>query len=166
MLHPWELTCPLKSDHFSREYIWTNHRFSGDMLVFRGVSVKLQVVYPSPRCHFWCVTKAWTPPIQQGFHGGIAPRGRRSRRSPGPRGSGEAARGRKAPGIIFFEKQKMPSNFLEGWRLKVVFFVCFFVFFFGGWVGGGNWIWVGFVFSCLSSDNLKYVASLKSLDAS
>ena len=29
---------PLKSDHFSREYIWTNHRFSGDMLVFRGVA--------------------------------------------------------------------------------------------------------------------------------
>ena len=37
-LPPWKLTCPLKKDYFSREYIWTNHWFSGDMsLVFRDV---------------------------------------------------------------------------------------------------------------------------------
>ena len=30
------LTCPVKRDYFGREYIWTNHWFSGDMLVFRG----------------------------------------------------------------------------------------------------------------------------------
>ena len=29
--------CPLKRDYFTRKYIWTNHWFSGDMLVFRGV---------------------------------------------------------------------------------------------------------------------------------
>ena len=27
-----------KKDYFSREYIWTKHWFSGDMLVFRGVN--------------------------------------------------------------------------------------------------------------------------------
>ena len=32
-----ELTCPQKGDHFERKWIiWTNHQFSGDMLVFRG----------------------------------------------------------------------------------------------------------------------------------
>ena len=36
-LHTRKLTSPLKRDSFSREYIWTNHWFSGDMLVFRGV---------------------------------------------------------------------------------------------------------------------------------
>ena len=39
-LHPLKTNKrPLKSDHFSKEYIWSNHRFSGDMLVFRGVIV-------------------------------------------------------------------------------------------------------------------------------
>ena len=28
---PWKLIWPLKSDHFSREDIWTNHPFSGDI---------------------------------------------------------------------------------------------------------------------------------------
>ena len=85
-----------------------------------------------PGCHSRCVTKAWAPPIQQGFHGGIAPRGRRS---PGPRGSGEAARGGKAPGVIFFENKKMPS---KNWKVEGEgFFLCvLFVFFFWGWVGG------------------------------
>lgn len=112
-------------------------------------------------------TKAWTPPIQQGFHGGIAPRGRRS---PGPRGFGEAARGRKAPGVVFFfENNKMPAIFwkVEGWRKGVcvcVFLLCFLcVFFlFGGGRLGVNWIWVDFVFSFLSLGNLKHVALLKS----
>ena len=29
--------CPPKRDYFSKEYIWTNHWFSGDTLVFGGV---------------------------------------------------------------------------------------------------------------------------------
>ena len=39
-LSPRKLTCPLKRDYFSREYIFQpyNHWFSGDMLVFRWVS--------------------------------------------------------------------------------------------------------------------------------
>ena len=38
-VHPGKLTCPLiKRDYFGREYIWSNHWFSGDMLVFRGVA--------------------------------------------------------------------------------------------------------------------------------
>ena len=36
-IHPRKLTCPLKRDYFSRESLWTNHWFSGDMLVLRGV---------------------------------------------------------------------------------------------------------------------------------
>ena len=39
-LHPWKLTCPKTMVYFSREYIWTNHWFSGDMLVFRGATPK------------------------------------------------------------------------------------------------------------------------------
>ena len=35
-IHPRKLTCPLKRDYFSREYIF-QHWFSGDILVFRGV---------------------------------------------------------------------------------------------------------------------------------
>ena len=27
------------TNYFSRKYIWTNHRFAGDMLVFRGVTI-------------------------------------------------------------------------------------------------------------------------------
>ena len=38
--NPENLTCPLKRDYFNRKYIWTNHWFSGDMLVLRGVSQK------------------------------------------------------------------------------------------------------------------------------
>ena len=36
-LHPWKLTCPLKSEHFSREYtsyIFQPSIFRGDLLVF------------------------------------------------------------------------------------------------------------------------------------
>jgi len=37
VLHPGKLTCPLKRDYSSRKYIF-QPLFSGDMLVFRGVS--------------------------------------------------------------------------------------------------------------------------------
>ncbi len=33
------ITCPLKRDYFNRKYIWTNHWFSGDMLVPRRVTL-------------------------------------------------------------------------------------------------------------------------------
>ena len=36
-LHPRKLTCPLKRDHFSREYIFQASIFRGRSLVFRGV---------------------------------------------------------------------------------------------------------------------------------
>ena len=42
---PWNLTCPLKRDYFSRKYIHLPtidfQDFSGDMLVFRGVALKI-----------------------------------------------------------------------------------------------------------------------------
>ena len=42
---------PLKRDYFCREYIWTNHWFSTDMFVFRGVSrVKSNSTYGGENC--------------------------------------------------------------------------------------------------------------------
>ena len=36
-IHPRKLPCPLKRDYFSREYIWTDHWFSGALAVsFQG----------------------------------------------------------------------------------------------------------------------------------
>ena len=41
MLHSQNLTCSLKGDHSEREMSSSNHQFSGDVLVFRGVVVLL-----------------------------------------------------------------------------------------------------------------------------
>ena len=48
ILHPRKLTCPLKRDYFS--ITSSNHWFSGDMLVFRGVppwSLNMPSRYPT-----------------------------------------------------------------------------------------------------------------------
>ena len=44
-IHPRKLTWPLKRDYFSRESLWTNHWFSGDMLVLRGVFTLTIFIY-------------------------------------------------------------------------------------------------------------------------
>ena len=40
----WKLTCPLKSDHFSREYIFQPSIFRGRPLVFRGVTLRFSSI--------------------------------------------------------------------------------------------------------------------------
>ena len=45
-LHPWKLTCPLKKDYFSREYIFQPLIFRGQPLVFRGVLFRCPLDLP------------------------------------------------------------------------------------------------------------------------
>ena len=46
-IQPRKLTCPLKISYFNRKYIWTNHWFSPDMLVFLGVPNKHDDIFLS-----------------------------------------------------------------------------------------------------------------------
>ena len=58
-LHPWKLTCPLKSDYSSREYIF-NHRFFRGHVSFQGSMVCCLGI---SNC-WWCSLKPTVNPIR------------------------------------------------------------------------------------------------------